>query len=129
MTGRARQRPARWIAVALAALIGGSALANPPVPPRPETVAALQKFTRNACVPRTASVLDAVGIGGTQVKSLSYYASGGSADIRATVNRLDAYVGLTDQPGSIVIHHDAADCAVITVYSSGGAKLPRAYPR
>src|SRR5262245_20183939 len=87
-------------ALAVTGLVLAVATANAAIlpPARPDTIAALEKFSRNSCVPTTASVLDSVGIAGSRVKSLSYYASGGSADIRQSSNRLDAYIGLLDQP-------------------------------
>lgn len=97
-------------------------------PAQPATVEALRKFTTNACVPMTAAALDAMGVPAASVKSLSYYASGGSADMRNSSNRLDAYVGLATG-GSIVVHHDVGDCAVVTAYASGGARIPRPLPR
>ena len=111
-------------------LVAGPALAlGITLPPgQPATVEALRKFTSNACVPFTAAALDAMGVPAAAVKSLSYYASGGSADMRNSANRLDAYVGITTG-GSIVVHHDVSDCAVITAYSSGGARIPRPLPR
>ena len=110
-------------ALSLACAASG-ALAAPLPPAKPESVAALQKFTSNACVPATAAVLDAAGVDTARVSGLSYYPSGGSADLGRSANRLDGYVKLTGQSGSIVVHH-TLDCTPITVYTSGGLKLPR----
>jgi hypothetical protein len=115
-------------AAMLALGLAGAALAVTLPAARPETVTALRKYTSNACVPATAAALEAVGIPGEQVKSLSYYPSGGSADIGRTANRLDAYMSLTTSSGSVVVHHEL-DCTVITMYTSGAARLPRPFPR
>ena len=125
---------AKWLAAVCTApallLVAAPALALgiQLTPAQPATVEALRKFTSNSCVPFTAAALDAMGVPGASVKSLSYYASGGSADMRNSSNRLDAYVGITTG-GSIVVHHDVSDCAVITAYASGGASIPQPLPR
>jgi hypothetical protein len=115
-------------AAVLALGLAGAAFAVTLPAARPETVTALRKYTSNACVPATAAALDAVGIPGNQVKSLSYYPSGGSADIGRSANRLDAYMSLTTSSGSVVVHHEL-DCTVITMYTTGAARLPRPLPR
>jgi len=115
----------RPTAVAILAIVAAAtaALAAQLAPPRAEMVAALRKYTSNGCVPTTASLLDAAGVDPAKIAGLSYYPSGGSADVGGA-NRLDAYVKLSDQSGSIVIHHKL-DCAPISIYTSGSVKLPR----
>jgi len=103
---------------------GGALMAAGLAPARPETVTALRKFTSNACVPVTASVLDAAGIDPARISGLSYYPSGGSADLGRSANRLDGYVKLSGVSGSIVVHHEL-DCTPISIYTSGSARLPR----
>jgi hypothetical protein len=110
-------------AATLSTVAASAAFAANLAPPRPEMVAALRKYTSNGCVPRTAAVLDAAGIEPARIAGLSYYSSGGSADVGGA-NRLDAYVKLSDQSGSIVVHHEF-DCTPISIYTSGGIKLPR----
>lgn len=107
------------LAVGLAACQG---IAPPPAGRAdPATLSALDRFNSNSCNPAVASVLAGTGVPAQQIRGLTYgiYRSVTGDQITGW----DAWVGLTDQPGAIVVSMDG-DCRPRQIYAREGARLP-----
>lgn len=111
----------------LSALLGLTACAGfgpPPMArPAPAALSALERASPNPCNPAVASVLAGSNVPASNIRGVAYgfYRDGFSGDIF----RYDAFVGLKDQPGSIVVTVDE-DCRPIQIYAREGARLPMA---
>jgi hypothetical protein len=108
--------------VLLAAVLAACATAMPPLaPPTPATLAAVRGLTRHPCAATTASALDALGVPPSALRSV-YYDPRVSGGERGYLQGYDAWVGLADQPGDLVLRHDAG-CRFVTSYTSGTVRL------
>ena len=109
------------LAVALAACT----VATPRLaPPTPASLAAVRGLTPHACNATTASVLDALGVPSTAVRSI-YYERPDTGSSRGVAARgYEAWVRLADQPGDLVVRHDDG-CRFITSYTRGAIRLGR----
>ncbi|PWC31493.1 hypothetical protein TSO352_31375 [Azospirillum sp. TSO35-2] len=109
----------------LAVLLAGcGAIPTPQVArPDPAVLSALERASSNECNPSVASVLTGSGVQAPQIRSVAYglYRD----EIRDRIVRYDAWIGLTNQPGAIVVTVDD-DCRPIQIYARGGARLPDA---
>lgn len=118
-------RLSRLAPVALAACVAGSlsALAASLPPASPEMLEAVRRAAPHGCNATTAAALEAAGIAPASVRGVVYYNNSVSADVGRSAG-LDAYVKLSDQPGSLVVQHRGG-CDFGGIYASGGARLPR----
>lgn len=115
----------------IAAILGGAlglaacqGIAPPPTAQAdPAIVSALDRFNENACNPVVASVLTGTGIPAQEIRAVTYGFQRSLIGDRIT--GWDAWVGLTDQPGSIVVAMDG-DCRPRQIYAREGARLPTA---
>ncbi len=118
------QRPRAWAttgglyAGALAAVLVACTTATPRLTsPAPATLAAVRGLVRHPCAATTASALDALGVRPSTLRSI-YYDPRVSGGERGYLQGYDVWVRLADQPGDLVIRHDAG-CRFITSYASG----------
>ena len=84
-------------------------------------------LVRHPCAATTASVLDALGVPPSALRSI-YYDPRVSGGERGYLQGYDAWVRLADQPGNLVIRHDVG-CRFITSYTSGTVRLGTALRR
>lgn len=84
-------------------------------------VSALDRLSPNPCNPLVASVLAGANVPLSNIRSLAYGLY--RAEISDRIVRYDAWVGLKDQPGSIVVTADDT-CRPIQIYAREGARLP-----
>ena len=103
---------------ALAVVLAACTTATPRLaPPAPATLAAVRGLAPHRCDATTASVLDALGVPPSALRSI-YYDPRVSGGERGYLQGYDVWVRLADQPGDLVIRHDAG-CRFITSYTSG----------
>ncbi|MBP2301086.1 hypothetical protein [Azospirillum picis] len=110
--------------IGLMLLAGCAGLEPPPTAnPDPAVLGALERTSANECNPSVASVLTGAKVPAGSIRGVSY---GLYRDINTgRIVRYDAWVGLTDQPGSLVVTVDDF-CRPIQIYARGGAALPSA---
>ncbi|CAO3436129.1 hypothetical protein [Azospirillum doebereinerae] len=108
---------------ALFLVLTACASLRPPPMAVPETamVSTLERFSPNPCNPAVASVLAGANVPLSNIRSVAYglYRD----EITGRIIRYDAWVGLKDQPGSIVVTVDDT-CRPIQIYAREGARLP-----
>lgn len=120
---RRRAVPLLLPASALAALaIAGCAALSPDLaPPRPETVAAVRALVPHPCNGTTASALDGLGIAPNALREV-YYDRRVTGQERGILQGYDAWIGLRDRPGELVVRHTPS-CRFMTSYTRGGLRL------
>lgn len=113
----------RGIVVSALLLAAGCAGLSPPPhrEPDPALVSALDRMERHQCNREVASVLTATGVAAGDIRSLWVYTV--PEYDGETLGGPEAHVGLTGQPGSVVIPMSDA-CRARQVYTTGGAQLP-----
>ena len=101
-----------------------AAEAPPLAPAPPELVAALRSRAPEPCNAETAAALAAHGVVAGDIASLFYVPiiTGGGEAARRTGTQ--AWVGLANRPGSLVVDHSLG-CGVRQIYARDGATLPR----
>ena len=106
----------------LAVVLAACAAATPPLaPPTPATLAAVRGLTPHPCAATTASVLDALGVPPSALRSV-YYDPRISGGERGHLQGYDAWVSLANQSGYLVVREDAG-CRFVTSYASGTVRL------
>ena len=114
--------PTGGLLAASTVVLAACATATPRLaPPAPATLAAVRGLAPHPCDATTASVLDALGVPPTALRSV-YYDPRVSGTEHAYLQGYDAWVRLADQPGDLVIRHDQ-DCRFLTSYTSGTVRL------
>lgn len=120
---RRRAAPTFPAASALAALAvaGCATLAPDLAPPRPETVAAVRALVPHPCNGTTASALDGLGVAPEALRAI-YYDRRVTGQERGILQGYDAWIGLRDRPGDLVVRHTPS-CGFMTSYTRGGLRL------
>src|SRR4051812_37304295 len=107
---------------ALAAVLVACTTATPRLTsPAPATLAAVRGLARHPCAATTASVLDALGVPPSALRSV-YYDPRVSGGERGYLQGYDAWIRLADRSGDLVVRHDAG-CRFVTSYTSGTVRL------
>lgn len=115
-----RRAVPRLLASTLAALAAGCATPDL-APPQPATVAAVRALVPHPCNGTTAAALDALGVAPDAIREI-YYDRRVTGGEHAILQGYDAWIGLDDRPGELVVRHTPS-CRLITSYTRGGLRL------
>lgn len=121
MPATRRAVPRLLASAALAALAAAGCATPDLAPPEPATVAAVRALVPHPCNQTTAAALDALGVAPDALREI-YYDRRVTGQERGILQGYDAWIGLDDRPGELVVRHTPS-CRFMTSYTRGGLRL------